>query len=232
MPTTKEDIGKAVADALAEATRLELERGESNLYGGLTPLSIWEFEDIRDDENPGALVQPNADTLDDEQLRDDTCMLRSMYDEVLLQVDGGPKEAVVACAAMIWDEEPRKLATVLSTYDAFEGMGADGEMDVHGAMGAIALAMQSSFDFGPALGMHCRFNYADAITLAAKHLQLKYRTNLAEGEKRVLPFTLLKPVLNIPVPAYTDTAPGLIAPYMIDVLRRTGVSLLTYLFSH
>lgn len=225
---TREDMEAAVRQELGEAAKRELSEGSATI-GGLTPLSIWEFEGIRDDETPGILVPCPDDDLNDEQLREDAAMLRSMYDEVLLQVEGGPQDAVVACAAMIWDEKPRELATILSTYDAFEGAGK--ELTVQDALGSLALAMQASFDFGRNEGMHARFNYADAIQLAAKHLQMKYRTQEAEGERRVLPFTLLRPTFDIPVPSYVDCAPALFSTYCIDVLKRTGRTLLSFLFS-
>jgi hypothetical protein len=194
---------------------------------GLTPLSIWHYEGLFDDEEPGRIVPPAE--VDEDTLRSDTVMTQSLYMEAIQEQRGIP-EALIAVATLIWTDEPRKLATVLSTYEGFEGVKGRGA-DVAGACRAMAMAIQSEFEFPRTSGQHARFRFDDALELTAKQIELKYRTEPLEQEKRLLPLQLLTTEYNIPIPLYTDGAPALVTSYLIDVLERTGRTVLSFLLS-
>lgn len=195
----------------------------------LTPLTLWSYEGIFDDDTPGILQQPEGEELNQEQLQDDALMLQSMYQEAISEhpdITG----ALVAVAAIVWDEQPRHIATLLSTYNGFEGVGLPNGPSVHDACAAMALALQSEFVFPPSLGVHARFSYADAVNLAEKRMELRYRMDHRARDIKLLPLSLLREDFVLRVPIDSDKAEEVVAS-LLRQLNRCGQRLLRFLFS-
>jgi hypothetical protein len=198
----------------------------------LTPLGIFAFKEITDGGSPGTIQQPTEEELDEERAQSDALALRAVYDEVVQQVNvSSVQESCVAVATVVWgewEEDMQALATILQTYENFEAM------ELNDALGAMALAQQSKFIYGGGKGLVAAFDFSDALAFSLAKIEMKYRHKKTtappvKAAQSALIAAMYPAILYIEIPMWTDHAPAIFCPYLIDVLKISGEKILAYL---
>lgn len=192
---------------------------------GISPIGLWRFKEIVDEDSPGEMVPPVE--VDEEQLQNNTIMCRSLYEEFLVgDADTPPcetpRQALVQVAiAAFGEERPRDAMTVVSHL-------AEQTAEVMETCRYIALGLQSRFEYAVEGGMLAIYSLHDALELAEKMISMKH-AGAPGRESALLKLTMLIPELAIPLSS--GSTPLLLAQHCCRRLERIGAALLPFLFS-
>lgn len=224
---TIEDLNKALETALYDAYKAEESDRDSPRMTGLTPLALFDFQGMHDDGEPGHLIQMEDDELDVDKYKDDILTIQSMYQEATQEQPS--TAAALRYIVQVLFEDPRKVATILHTYDNFEEIGT-AQFTVHDGFGALSAALQAKFAYPEKGQLYALFTIQDAIALATQQISMRWKKNKKQRDARLLPLDLITPEYEVPIPNEYVNAPMYLTEYVIEVLKCTGVMLLHYLF--
>ena len=205
------------------------------LRPSVTPASIWNFVGLKEEVLTGKMFTPEDEDTDDERLKDDVVMARSLFEDFIHDATS-IGDALCLVAQALFDEEDRgedKVVAILAVHDSFTTVGkADEEsIDVHAACQALAIGLQSTFEFDDG-AEYAIFDFSDFLMLVDTATGMHKNLHPVRKMEMYLRLGSLSPEVRIPIDEFLkggeDGSVARVSQGVLSTLLHMGKRLMKY----